>query len=558
MKRLLVYFLLLIVLTGAGWFVYTAALSPEETAWREAHPPEIDWDSIVDDPNEKLTITWYPLPRFPSGREGTWGERVVEEMFNIDIKPILTDAMAYDRRKSLMFAGGDIPDITWDGDPINVQTDAHHGCIVPVPRAVVEKYAPTYSRLISENAPIAWLYAHHQGRNWGIPTPYLWGAYATPGVWRMDWLRAVGIDEPPQTLDAFGEALRRITFDDPDGNGKDDTFGMSGNMSAWFQAFPEFFGAYGVTPFDWMERDDGRAIYGGILPGTKQALAILRDWYAEGLIDPEFITDGNDHKRLKDKLMNGRIGYVSGLGSYPELRDKRRSVALFNVIKQFNPEAEVVVAPLPKGPTGKRGVRTWGSGGNIMVFGPGVVEKPQKVIRILKIYEYYVSNGFEVYVYMTRGEEGKHWEFAPEDEGGGVIALPPYDDSNHWQREVLTIYTSGGVYPEYEDRLTPAGRVEFRDTHRKKEWALVDALGKPDIVPSAQRYLVTLRNRQMTLYTEIIRGERPLDDFDIFVEEWNRKGGRQMTEEATALLEEKRRIFAEIGMDARAGEGSNE
>lgn len=537
-----------------GWAVYRSALSEEEVARMAAAPPTIDWENVVDDPSEKLTTTWYPLPRFPSGREGTWAELQLEEQFNIDIKPILTDGTAYGRRKPLMFAGGAIPDYTFDGDPVDVRRDVHHGCLVPVPRWVIRKYAPTYARFITENDPNGWLFAYANGQNYGIPTLYIDGAYAVPGVWRMDYLRNVGIDKIPETLDEFHEALYRMTYDDPDGNGKDDTYGMSGNVRLWAFVFPEFFGAFGVLPMDWQEVD-GRIVWGGIRPEAKQVLQLLGDWYAEGLIDPEFVTDGIDHpRRLTNKFINGHNGYAwNVLGTYFQF-DPSQPTGMNNVLGKLYPEAEAVPAWLPIGPDGQRGVRFWGAAASVMVFGPGIVEKPQKVIRILKIIEYARSCDIDTYLSFLHGAHGLHWDYRVPDEGrpgtglsSGVRRLPPYDDKQKFDREVLAGCYAGGANIEHDDAHTPPEQLAFRDTYRKKEWCLVDALGKPGVVPSAQRYLAELRNWQLTVYAEFIRGNRSLDTFDAFVEEWMKRGGRVMTEEANELLEVKREIFEEVG-----------
>ena len=53
------------------------------------------------------------------------------------------------------------------------------------------------------------------------------GARPTVLVWRKDWLEKVGIEKIPSTIEEFETAIRAFKEQDPDGNGKNDTFGFS-------------------------------------------------------------------------------------------------------------------------------------------------------------------------------------------------------------------------------------------------------------------------------------------------------------------------------------------
>lgn len=250
-------FAALCALSAIAWPVYRAALTPEEANRVIASVPKVDWNAVVNDPTKKLTISWLPLPQFPAGRKDALGVRMLEDQFNVDIEPIFLDSAGYENRKPLLFAGGEIPDVTWEGDPSDLRRDIYHGCLVPVPLDLIRKYAPVYYAITSHYAPLGWVYCRENGQNWGLPTIWTEGGLPVPGVWRKDWLDRVGLHGAPQTLDEFHEALRRFTFDDPNGDGRKNTYGMSGDTISWHQMFPEFFGAFGVLPFGWMERNGG-------------------------------------------------------------------------------------------------------------------------------------------------------------------------------------------------------------------------------------------------------------------------------------------------------------
>lgn len=535
-----------LLLVGLAWvWVDYRALSPEDAEAMISNPPSVDWMSVEDDESREVEISWMPLPRYPNGLEGAYGERVLEERFNVDIKPILMDQAGYGQRKPMQFAAGNIPDIVWDGNPSDVHKDIHHGCIRPIPLELIQKHAPSYFKLISEHAPIGWLYTDFAGENWGLPIIWAEGGLPTPGVWRKDWLKAVGIDKDPETIEEFEEAFRRFTFNDPDGNGKDDTYGLTNTTVGWHLMFSEFFGAFGVLPFDWIERD-GAIIWGGVSPEAKEALALLRRWNEEGLLDPEWVTDGlGEKRRLKEKLMNGRIGYAYSMAVFDEF-DTQTPKSLVNVITQLNPDAAVVPAQLPVGPSGVRGVRNWGTASNIYVAGPGVIDDPLKLIRTLKIFDYQVGSGEAVYLESMYGQQGKHWDYFEGKRSEGIVRLDPYIAERDFQQQVLSVWST--EHSEYYASNLSEAAAEFNAKYRDPEYCLLNAIGRPEMVPSAQLYLEDLRLWQMNVYTEIIRGNLPLEYFDEFCVLWAERGGAQMTLEAQDVLQRKQQIFSDLNL----------
>jgi len=302
---------LLGVILAVDVFLFRAS---EETKSRAVIAP----DAVRTE--RRLPIEWLGPPYFPSAREGLWVERMLEETFRLDLEPILMDPNAYNRKKPLMIAGGPVPDVIWEGDPISLQTAVKHGFVAELPPELIVREMPQYARDLTNEVPVAWMYSHVDGRNYGLPTFNRSGALPTPGIWRMDWLRKVGIETVPETLEEFEEALRRITHEDPDGNGIDDTYGMSGDISNWWWvAFSEIFGAYGVLPFDWQLVGE-KVVWGGLRPEARVVLQRLRSWYAEGLIHPEFVTDSMlPGQTLDRKFLSGKTGYIFYRGEYSNL-----------------------------------------------------------------------------------------------------------------------------------------------------------------------------------------------------------------------------------------------
>lgn len=227
-----------------------AALSIAATALTGCNKKQdvanIDIDS--NDMNQKLEVSWMSLPYNPSAQEGTYPEILLEEKFNVDIKPNFLDNSTYNDKKTMMLAGGEQIDLIYELDPSNVKQDAEQGLIMEIPYDLIKKYAPTVYQIICDEAPEAWLYSRVNDKNYGIPNLNYANARCRSSVWRTDWLKNVGITKIPSTIEEMHDALYKFTYNDPDGDGKKNTFGMSSDITNWHTMFTDIFGAYGVLP----------------------------------------------------------------------------------------------------------------------------------------------------------------------------------------------------------------------------------------------------------------------------------------------------------------------
>ncbi len=559
-----------LVLIAAGVVACVTLLGE---AYRRAQPefsvPVIPADADSD-PNRIIRLRWMGPPSFASAQEGGWIESRLEKRFNVQLDPLFLDSTQYDKKKPLIFAGGNVPDVCWINDPDTLQRDVYHGFLAEVPYELLRRHAPTAVAMVNEFAPHAWLYARWKGRNFGLPTLYINGMYPRPGVWRMDWLENVGISEVPHTLEEMEEALRRFRYDDPDRNGLQDTYGMSGDVSEWWwSTFSDIFGAFGVAPFDFQYDSEGNVVWGGITPEAKQALALLRQWYEQELIDPEFYSDSMKDEQLVKKFKNGRIGYINYLAEFKHF-DRSQPNSLVRTFEKIDPNARLAPGWFPAGPDGHRGGRVWSSGGNILCFGRQVADHPERAVRALQMLETLLREhseqlltaragdphrpadapirGFEA----KAGRRGTHWDWKDPNVGpsSGREWIPPYDlrhatipDALDMNQGFFHLFSPG---PEALDRVKEAAAVAFRKKYQKPQWAIMDAFGKPDVLPSSGLYLEDLRNLQLTVYTRIIRGDVDLDAFNAFVEEWKARGGSQLLAEAREMVRAQREIYRQL------------
>ena len=219
--------------------------------------------------NGKMTITWLGLPWHEAMEaDKMYGKKLIEEKFNVELEILNYSTDTYENKKPILLSSGEAPDIIYDMDPSHIQADVKQGFLLEIPYEMLLEKCPDIVAEINEHVPQLWLYSYVDGKNYGIPNIGYSGGDNAVVMWRKDWLTNVGINKIPETIDEMHDALYKFTHNDPDGNGKNDTYGMSGDIKNWYRTFQEIFCAYGVMPFSWVE-EDGKINYGGKDPKVK-------------------------------------------------------------------------------------------------------------------------------------------------------------------------------------------------------------------------------------------------------------------------------------------------
>ncbi|CAN5421845.1 hypothetical protein BH11ARM2_BH11ARM2_31770 [soil metagenome] len=524
------------------------ALVPTIPKGSHAPSPPVDWNAAKDDPKEKIALSWRGNIAFPSAKPGTWVQRRIEERFNVALKPIFLDEGAYKNRLPLMLAGGNVPDVNWDGDPLQLRRNIREGYVTAIPYEVIRRYAPTYVRNLDRIGKEAWLYSRFEGENYGIPTFSANGVFSFPGVWRMDWLREAGIAKVPETLDEMHDAFVKFRAR-PGGT----SYGMC-PATDWPVAFVDVFVAFGILPQDFIVRD-GKVVWGGIQPEAKQALALLCKWYAEGLIDPDFSTassvSSSEGNPLERKFRNGTTGYYYAWAGFGDFDAKDPNSRVSTMRQALGPSVDLQPGKPLIGLNGKRRARVWGGAAHVLWFGPDAARHPEKIVRVLRMLETFAKDR-EAFLESRVGKRGEHWDGSPQR---GIYLLPPYDESGVGKRNLLDtgiegafgFFSPSSLPLEDTKSLLPTGADHFRATYADPSWGFENAIGKSDVAPSAGRLLEDLRQFQTTTYVRIIRGDQPLSDFDAFTKEWLARGGQTLTDEANVAKEDAQKVYAAVG-----------
>jgi putative aldouronate transport system substrate-binding protein len=528
----------------------TLKIRPEIAARNPYEVPEVDWMALEDDFSEHVEFEII-IPT-KTVVEDPYAFKVIEEAYNVSFNFITINPQEYTRKKPLLLANGLIPDY-WSEGPAGIVTGHKHGFLMPVPRELLIKHCPSLVRMVNVMAPYLWRVGEVEGQNFIVPSLWPSSRYPRTGAWRKDWLENVGISETPSTIDTYEEALKRFTFNDPDGNGKNDTFGMSGDLSQGGGTFTEIFGAYGVMPYNWVLRN-GEIAWGGIQPQAREALETLRRWYEAGYIHPDFITD-IWYKEGFEKFYSGTVGYHNYITS-SEFLDENNPASTINKLRILNPGADMAPTIIPAGPRGERGHRVWGAGIGGRVFGYTVAEQPIKLIRFLKITEA-LFHDEALFIKACIGEEGVHWEWQDGDPSLGAVNIPPYDVAKNLADEGLVpprFVEKLTLFPAYLDeaqqrKYWPPNKAYLIDNFTPIAWGIQDVVGGDSALPSVGPTMARLKAKQMTRYAEFIIGDRDLKDWDKWVAECLREGGEDATEAVKVFYRESVALARNMELD---------
>ena len=212
---------------------------------------------------------------------------ILEEENGVDIEwqQITAD---WDQKKSVMFAGGDIPDILFKA---TATTDfaTYNGLFENLAPYIEAGDMPNVAGMFEDHPELRTLCTDENGAIYGLPNyRSLWPRTNRVLYINKTWVDALGL-QMPSTMDELHEVL--LAFRDKDPNGNGDT---TDEIPLDFNGFPSFLlGCFGVPL---MNESDGYYVEDGTVKNFrvdenyKEFMIWLQELYGEGLINEEVIT----------------------------------------------------------------------------------------------------------------------------------------------------------------------------------------------------------------------------------------------------------------------------
>jgi len=512
---------------------------PESTKVEESKPESTQASVEVEE--EPVVIEWLAYDTYAQPDPESEVVKAVEEKFNVEFEFWFIDDQKWDEMLGARLSSGDMPDVMKIKNPANIGTYVKQGILAEITDEM-KAQMPTLMSYYEEVDPNGdgLLNAYYEGKQymWKVP-----GAkqYPTVILWRTDWLKAVGIDSIPSTIEEMEEAMYAFRNNDPDGDGAKDTYGMSNTiMNAVFGAYgaipmKEFRGA-GANGLFYTKKDD-KVVFACTQPEMKEALATLQKWYKDGVIDPEFVTGENTagYWALSQAFENGKIG-VTGMANIthwnPPLTEGAKGGGVYENFVALNPDTvwgeTIDFEPAIEGPEGASGTYSWSSiGAGGFAITTKCAEDERKVAAVCAMVEA-LSTDKEYATLVKYGIEGKHYEIS--EETGLPVRIEPYVSGTEYIPEGIFVFALISRNDFFDDPNNPI--VQFCEKYETPGY--VDL-----IVPqteAATQYLTDLTTFALDAYIKIITGEESVDYFDTFVEEFNRLGGQQIIDEINAAI----------------------
>ncbi|SDD51692.1 putative aldouronate transport system substrate-binding protein [Paenibacillus sp. UNCCL117] len=499
-----------------------------------------------------LNISYYNPGevKWPQGSSDTLQEnrftKMFEEKLNIKFQHAFeVPQSGLEEKLNLLISSNDIPDFMFvtegqfkilaESDMLEDMTKAYDSYASPLLKQVIDGFGPEMKKKVT-----------YDGKLVGIPSTV--PAHDNDGVvWiRKDWLKNVGIDLPEVIrLDDLEKVARAFIEQDPDQNGKKDTFGIQSTSTfvtstIGYNTLDLIFTSYQSYPKTWRKDAGGQVVYGSILPETKTALGKLQQWYAEGLLDKEFGTVKPD--QFAKDISAGKAGISMGYTWAP-------MKALADSVKN-NPKADWG-AYLLVSSDGKLHARQPNPMGKIMAVKKGA-KHPEAIVKAINMVTEMDNNipgAPKPYV----DSPGTNWTVRPIQQTFRTKNTV-YDRFQRFQdaasgkitREKL-LESDVGIYDNY---------LKGMDTLKAspQDWAYVlyqfhggKLVLRPEVVEEYSQYYGITKSMELKWanltklenesFIRIIVGDKPLDYFDTFVAEWKKQGGEDVTKEVVKEVE---------------------
>ena len=492
--------------------------------------------------NEQMVIEWLGGHDTDPISEGDTVLAWLEEKFDVKLNVWFIERSNAAELLATRWAADEVPDVFWLETTELFVKAVDQGVCLEMPLETVQELLPNSYQWLIEFDPDCFDMVSVGGKNYGLPRVNLDSKYPYAPFWRADWLEEYGYErgEVPRTIDEFEDVFYFFGQGDPDGNGIDgDTYAISNT------GFLPIFGAFGALPDRWIVNDEGNLEYGAVYAGMKDALELLAKWYADGLVDPEFVTGENQggHWSLSIPFENGTLGFSSSGAFYqlePDFDGPKNEetgeggdFSLGKTMRNLSfPYEDVAIGYNPIGPDGKNGGVQWTlTTSEAVCFSYKLANDPEKLAKICEIIDT-IGSDYDTWVRIW------NWDLNDDaytyDELFGFMTEPGYkrvDDNSH------TNMFNTLQNPYFKMTADPARYNWVNSMDQFAQHGYTDQL--KTVTASNPQYWTALESYRQGTYVQFIRGEKSLDEWDDFVATWYSMGGDIITEEANEWYHSK-------------------
>ena len=470
----------------------------------------------------------------------------LSDKFNMDITLTAPTGEDYQTVLSTRFAANDYPDIIQLPSREYGFTLSDQGLLVDAKN--IYPYLPLSNNYTTKNM-IKWSTNTSNGE-----IPFITKYAIQDGVWgwviRQDWLDALDM-EIPTTKEELLEYAKAVTFNDPDGNGKDDTYFMTGGGQGkgWgnLDGFATMFG----NPAIYVENGELQHPYFNDV--SKNRLSFFKELIDAKVMAPDWFT------KNWDQACADMANYQVGMAWFPAGTFEAQIVTNFSTVRETD---RFVWTYLEDSPTEEGKYPANGNPGYMWAFlkekFDGQDGKLKRVAHMIDTMTMGGENYFQTIqnsipeVYEAAGmdvnADGKVWGYTDDnksfyisDVGDKMLSKEQSDaqaPNGIWQMWGLcTSYQIDYEDPDADEFVKAriksgnAGRTVINSYDRWSNDGLLVTL-------SGEAAEASVSNADWVLAQEyaFITGTRSLDDWDAYMQEWLSKGGKEIIQQSAEQL----------------------
>ncbi|MCR5214052.1 MAG: ABC transporter substrate-binding protein [Eubacterium sp.] len=341
--------------------------------------------------------------------------------------------------------------------------------------------------------------------------------------YRQDWAEAVGITEAPKTAEDMYNLMYKFTYEDPDGNGQDDTYGME--MTSYtgpFDIIQTWFGCGN----GWAEVD-GKLVPVHMQDEYIEALDWIKKCYDDGLMPADWTS------RTTDTWSEGCKKGESGV--YIDVMDGGRRIWDYFVNESsFTPSVVNAEEPASMNLLGAVNGKTLATSGynGYFTLSASTCDTPEKIEAALTLLDRINDN--DIRRLCEFGIEGINWE---KDADGNLVDLDIEDTA------LANNYLGlNQIVPNIPRRDIEPAAVKNERTQRQAEvYAENEAVA---VFNPALPYLAnsttyadlgsTLNDIISQARTQYICGQIDKDGLEAAKQQWLDQGGQAIIDEVNA------------------------
>jgi putative aldouronate transport system substrate-binding protein len=432
-------------------------------------------------------------------------EKQIKAYTNTELDIQWLPSSTYDEKVNVMVAAGELPTIIKLGYNATVIGQLKSDLFWDI-----TPYLKDYKNLAAQNQ-VFYDNISVEGKLYGVPLFRDLGRAIVH--YRKDWFDALGL-KTPKTLDDWYNVTKALTLNDPDKNGKNDTYGLllekkyNQDVSSTLTRIAVSQGA----PNKWKVESNGNFTPEFMTEPFFQTLKLFKRLYDEKLINQDFAAvDGTEIAKIYE---SGRGGIQLSGGNAQSLHDK--------VVKVI-PTAVVDAAPL-EGPSGRRLPGEPGNAG-FWAIPKSTVKTEAELKRVLTFIDKLMDP--KMATLLVKGVEGKHWADKGEytevlDRDADAKEVKPYRDT----------------FPQRNENYNIAKPAKQPDLFRKNQ-----KIGKENeqyIVPNPAHTLLSAtyseRGKELEqmitdAQTKFIMGKIDEAGWQAEIEKWKKAGGDKLMQE---------------------------